>query len=549
MTNSKTISVLLWLMVSPLYGQTAGMLSFQGLIKDTGGNPVNGGVDLEFRIFDAQTLGSLVDMDGDGVVENVIGEDVKQIIAVSVVNGILSTKFGPVSSKAFNGGDRWLEVSVDGSPLSRVGMATAPATSEQVNIPASGTAAISIDASGNVTIPGTIHFGNSIIVDGIANTISSSADLELHLSSGRVMRFEPNSASPNIIAGHPDNSVAAGVTGATIGGGGQRAESNNRVEANFGTIGGGSNNSAISAGANISGGSGNTADGGFSTIGGGQLNRTEDSAATIAGGASNTVSGFGGAVGGGLGNSGGGIYSTVGGGLSNTANGSSATIPGGEFNVALGEYSFAAGRRAEANDRGTFVWGDSTDEDFGSTNVDQFLIRASGGVGIGTNSPAEQLDVAGTVQMNGFKMPNGAAAGHVLVSDATGLGKWQSPPPVAEIPPKAVMFFNLSTCPEGWTVLSGAEGRYVVGMHGGGTLGFTEGTALSDKEKRPAGLHRHYGSYYRFSDGGGIIDGPGNVVSTPLRAEITRHYQEGIVSDPPTGTNAPYIQLLVCEKE
>ena len=35
-------------------GQTAGMLGFQGLIKDAGGNPITGTVDLEFRIFDAE---------------------------------------------------------------------------------------------------------------------------------------------------------------------------------------------------------------------------------------------------------------------------------------------------------------------------------------------------------------------------------------------------------------------------------------------------------------------------------------------------------------
>ena len=48
-------------------GQTAGMLGFQGLIKDAGGAPVTGTVDLEFRIYDAEALGNLVDMNGDGV--------------------------------------------------------------------------------------------------------------------------------------------------------------------------------------------------------------------------------------------------------------------------------------------------------------------------------------------------------------------------------------------------------------------------------------------------------------------------------------------------
>ncbi|MBL7183539.1 MAG: hypothetical protein ISS50_03710 [Anaerolineae bacterium] len=61
----------------------------------------------------------------------------------------------------------------------------------------------------------------------------------------------------------------------------------------------------------------------------------------------------------------------------------------------------------------------------------------------------------------------------------------------AEIPPGAVMFFNLDTCPEGWTELTDAQGRVVVGLPGGGALGAMVGTALSDQENRPVGQHAH----------------------------------------------------------
>lgn len=46
-------------------------------------------------------------------------------------------------------------------------------------------------------------------------------------------------------------------------------------------------------------------------------------------------------------------------------------------------------------------------------------------VGIGTATPAQTLDVAGTVQATGFKMPTGAVIGTVLTSDANGVGAWQ----------------------------------------------------------------------------------------------------------------------------
>ena len=134
--TSRTIGMLLLgFMVSPVFGQTAGMLGFQGLLKDAGGDPINGTVDLEFRIFDAETLGNLVDMDGDGVVEDVCGEDVTCVFMLTVTDGIVSTKFGPVHPAAFDGTQRWLELSVDDGSgfeaLSRVEMATAPAAANR----------------------------------------------------------------------------------------------------------------------------------------------------------------------------------------------------------------------------------------------------------------------------------------------------------------------------------------------------------------------------------------------------------------------------------
>jgi hypothetical protein len=53
------------------------------------------------------------------------------------------------------------------------------------------------------------------------------------------------------------------------------------------------------------------------------------------------------------------------------------------------------GHRAQATNDGTFVWADSEDADFTSTGTNQFLIRASGGVGINTTSPEFLLHVNG----------------------------------------------------------------------------------------------------------------------------------------------------------
>ena len=98
-------------------------------------------------------------------------------------------------------------------------------------------------------------------------------------------------------------------------------------------------------------------------------------------------------------NTAGGGAATVGGGSANVASGDAATVPGGVLNVAGGDYSFAAGRRAKALHQGAFVWADSQGADFTSTANDQFLIRAQGGVGVGTASPQAQFNVNGTARI------------------------------------------------------------------------------------------------------------------------------------------------------
>lgn len=147
-------------------------------------------------------------------------------------------------------------------------------------------------------------------------------------------------------------------------------------------------NQAISAGATISGGGTasdpNIASGLRAAIGGGVGNTASAIHTTIAGGDRNTASGG---------------RSTVGGGELNFATGGRSTVPGGFLNHADGLNSFAAGQRARAMHDGTFVWSDfSESANFSSTDLNQFLIRAQGGVGIGTNAPSAALDVIGSAK-------------------------------------------------------------------------------------------------------------------------------------------------------
>jgi hypothetical protein len=210
--------------------------------------------------------------------------------------------------------------------------------------------------------------------------------LEFKVSGHRALRLEPDFSGfyPNLIAGSDDNSIAAGLISSVIAGG----EENNillsagRPSEGASVIAGGAGNSI---GATLSGGI--FIFGGFNFIGGGHGNniRAKADFCTIGGGENNTVA----------------------------TNSQYATIPGGVNNNAT-NYAFAAGRRAKANHQGAFVWADSQNADFTSTASNQFLIRASGGVGIGTASPQANLHVAGSTVLQGLTTPSSAAATNLL---------------------------------------------------------------------------------------------------------------------------------------
>jgi hypothetical protein len=168
-------------------------------------------------------------------------------------------------------------------------------------------------------------------------------------------------------------------------------------------FGSSSNNARTAYSATVSGGYYNTASGNDSTVSGGSSNTASGGSSTVSGGSSNTATGH---------------LATVSGGIGNTASGESSTVSGGYYNTAAAAGSFAAGgyTNVRSSDTGTFVWSDSTasyTSPFTSTGPNQFLINATGGVGIGTNNPnGNQLRVMGT---------NAAGVAYVE-NDNTGVG-------------------------------------------------------------------------------------------------------------------------------
>jgi hypothetical protein len=170
------------------------------------------------------------------------------------------------------------------------------------------------------------------------------------------------------------------------------------------------------------------------------------------------------------------------------------------------------------------------------------------------------------------------AAGQVLQYSGT---QWAPTTQPSPFPTGAVMFFNLSACPSGWSVLAAAQGRYLVGLPAGGTLGGTDGTALTNLEDRPVGQHTHVatdaGHTHPITDqahshavtawnGGGVggfnymwasgasngTSPSGSAINSSFtgitgtnsgKASITVQNAGAVAS-----TNAPYLQLLICVK-
>ena len=257
------------------------------------------------------------------------------------------------------------------------------------------------------TTPGTHFLGTS-----------DNQPVEFKVNGQRALRLEPHTTSPNVLGGSPANIITNDSYGAVIAGGGS-SDNPNRVGASFATVSGGYGNTASSWNATVSGGQFNTASGNWATVSGGQFNTASGHRATVSGGQVNAISTGAdySAIGGGSNNTiasnaesatiAGGTsnnigtnadHSAIGGGSNNTiaSNGWYATIPGGWGNFAT-NYAFAAGLRAKANHTGAFVWADSTDADFASTRLNQFNLRATGGVRVDTGSgPGISLNAADT---------------------------------------------------------------------------------------------------------------------------------------------------------
>lgn len=277
--------------------------------------------------------------------------------------------------------------------------------------------------------------------------------LEFKVSGQRVLRIEPKTkppgstpAAPNVILGYFGNGVSNNPFAATILGGGVSGEPN-IVSGSYGTVVGGSANTAAQNA--LAMGHNATASGAYSVaIGDQALASASESFAMgnlVAATNSNAVA-FGiGTTAGGAGSTAMGDHSRASGqdstamGQNTVASGTvatafgSGTIASNNFSTAMGNLTLAGGvastamgNRAQAIHDGTFVWSDySTTTAFTSTSTNQFLVLATGGVGINTNNPGNAaLNVNGTVMATSFigdgsgltGLPSGGSNGPVSLA-------------------------------------------------------------------------------------------------------------------------------------
>lgn len=393
-----TLLAITTLLASDVFSEVPGLLSYQGVLLDSDGNPLPEPANVTFTIYDLPSGGNVywqetqeVDFDETGRFDVLLGT------------------FNPMDDVVFSDPVRWIGIQVEGdtelTPRTRIVSVSYAHRIGTIDGGAGGSISgdVSIDGglfvSENATIgPDNSNTGLNGFVAGRDNTATDSMTT---IGGGRY----------NIVAGNY-SSIAGGF--------------NNESAQRYSAIAGGAYNDASDTAAFVGGGLGNSADGVYSVvaggssnfatgrnsfIGGGQVNSANGEASTLGGGIENIASGIASTVGGGVGAYAQGDYSTacggalvvannsfaiVSGGNNNYATGEYSTVIGGQHNMATGMYSFAIGLKAHAYNDGAFVWADHIDENFESTADDQFLIRATGGVGIGTASPQGALDISST---------------------------------------------------------------------------------------------------------------------------------------------------------
>lgn len=234
-------------------------------------------------------------------------------------------------------------------------------------------------------------------------------------------------------------------------------------------------------------------------------------------------------------------------------------------------------------------------------NAAHGLIVRYGLVGIGTDNPQAELDVVGKIKSTGLEVTSTTqgvlfprmttAQRDAIISPQEGMEifntttkkkniyngtKWE---PIGgdSTPAGTIAYFDLAVCPEGWSEATNAKGRYIVGTQNSANKNLTVGQALSDGENRAVGQHAHgatqvpHDHAYSYLTSVGLYSTRINYIwnndygyrlpsyQGTLYGYGYEQYTTGsVIANQPAitvnsagsvgGTNAPYVEFLVCRK-
>lgn len=407
------VAVLGWLIPSSP-AEVPTLINYQGRLLN-GTNLVNGNVGLSLRLFNVASGGARLYEDSN---------------TVAVVDGLYSTFIGDNTTAgslvtALTNEQVWIEMAVNGVAMApRERLAAAAYSLATRGLLVTTNSCVVVNPTQNLIHPSA---GPSTIGGGNQNSIQTNA-YRSFIGGGAGNSIQTN-AYASFLGGGEGNSIQTYAYYSILGGGGGNSI---QPDAYASFLGGGEDNSIQSNAYHsfLGGGWGNHIqyDASESFLGGGYTNSIQASASHsfLGGGQGNSIQTYAtdSFLGGGQGNSiqhdaydsvlGGGQGNSIqpntwravlGGGQGNNIgiNAYYSVIPGGLSN-AVGNgarNAFAAGYRAKANHVGTFVWADKQEADFASTATNQFMIRASGGLGVNVTNPAYTADFGGRIRLRG----------------------------------------------------------------------------------------------------------------------------------------------------
>ncbi len=357
------------------------MLSYQGRLADTEGNPVPDSLyAVSFRLYAAPSGGTPLWEEEQGV---------------QTRDGLFTVLLGSVTpiGSVPDAGTLYLGMQVGASELTprlRIASAAYAYKADTAGYALAGGS----DGAWTRGVPDSVLFtvrALGIARGGAGNELLGGAR-PTHVNFGVACTTGVHNADPAYCTVSGGSGNAATAPGATVAGG-----VGNGARDIYATVAGGGANSAVAGYATVGGGSGNIASAERATVGGGRENRATGTNSTVAGGKYTVASGYCATVGGGIdnvaegssatvaggaGNHASGDHAAAAGGFGNVAAGYAATVPGGFLNAGRGYGSFAAGTCARAQHPGSFVWGDAAATNTDSvwtTGPDQFVVRARGG--------------------------------------------------------------------------------------------------------------------------------------------------------------------------